>query len=150
MPQENARGSLHSVQICPGHRMPMKIVEMALALKNSGLQSDRHAQSDSSRQILLLEKETLDALNLVPGQVKENITTSGISLTGLPPGSRLRIGEDVLLEITKACSPCNRMEEIRPGLLRAIAGRRGMLARVIRGGTIRRGDVVQYTGSSVE
>lgn len=149
MPTLNDRGSVHSVQICPGHRLPMKIVEKAEALKNSGLQYDRHAQPDSSRQVLLVEKETLDALDLAPGQVKENITTIGISLIDLRPGSRLQIGERVLLEITKPCSPCTRMEEIRPGLLREIAGRRGILARVISGGIIRRGDPVHRVGRDV-
>jgi len=60
----------------------------------------------------------------------------------ISPGSRLKIGNTVLLEITKACHPCSRMEEIRPGLLHDLAGRRGMLARVIEGGSIRRGDAI--------
>ena len=91
----------------------------------------------------MIERETLDALGLKPGQVKENITTEGIELMGLNHEQRLRIGENVILEITKPCSPCSRMEEIRPGLLHALADKRGMLARVIHGGTIRRGDVIQ-------
>jgi MOSC domain-containing protein YiiM len=119
------------------------MVEKAEVLENFGLQNDRHAKPDSSRQVLLVEKETLDALSLYPGQIKENITTTGISLMKLAKGSRLKIGEEVVLEITKPCSPCARMKEIRPGLLRDITGRRGMLARVIGGGTIRQGDSVQ-------
>jgi len=120
----------------------MKIVESAEVIEKLGLKDDRHAVRDSSRQVLLLEKEMLDMLELVPGQVKENITTSGISLMPLTRGTMLMVGKDVQLELTKPCAPCNRMEEIRPGLLASIAGKRGMLARVIRGGVIHRGDEI--------
>jgi len=121
----------------------MNAVAHAEAVMNLGLKGDTHALPDSSRQILLIEKETLDALSLSPGQVKENITTEGITLMGLKMNDRLRLGTDVLLEITKPCSPCSRMEEIRPGLLKGLAGKRGMLARVINGGTVNVGDAIE-------
>ena len=138
-------GTIHSIQLCPGHRKPMQIVEQTEAIENLGLKNDKHALPDSSRQILLVEKETLDELGLQPGQVKENITTRGISLMKLTHKQRLKIGDDVVLEITKACSPCSRMEEIRPGLLKQLAGRRGMLARVVKGGIVSRGNIIQLT-----
>lgn len=131
-----------SLQLCPGHRKPMTIVKEAEAVEGVGLKNDLHALPDSSRQVLLLESETLAHFGLSPGEVKENITTSGIGLMALTHRARLRIGQHVILEITKACAPCSRMEEIRPGLLRAIAGKRGMLARVVAGGTIRTGDTI--------
>ena len=131
-----------SLQICPGHRKPMQMVEQTEAIENLGLKSDRHALPDSSRQVLLIEQETLDRLVLHPGQVKENITTRGIELMKLATKQRLKIGNEVILEVTKPCSPCSRMEEIRQGLLTEIAGRRGMLTRVIQGGIIHRGDTI--------
>lgn len=140
------QGAVFSVQLCSGYREPMRIVDEAEVVENVGLKGDKHAKVDSARQILLIEKETLDDLRLSPGAVKENITTTGIQLMQLEPTQRLKIGEDVVLEITKSCSPCSRMEEVRPGLLKEIAGRRGMLARVISGGRIRRGDVIQLIG----
>ena len=136
-------GLIHSVQICPGYRKPMQMVDQAEAIENLGLKNDKHALPDSSRQILLIEKETLDVLDLKPGQVKENITTIGIGLMKLTHRQRLRIGTGVVLEVMKACSPCHRMEEIRPGLLNQLAGRRGMLARVVEGGIVKRGDGIQ-------
>ena len=137
---QSSSGTIFSLQLCPGHRKPMQTVEHAETTVNLGLNGDRHALPDSSRQILLMEKEVLDLLGLVPAQVKENITTTGISLMALRHNDRLKIGDDVMLEITKECAPCGRMEEIRPGLLRELAGRRGMLARVVHGGNIRRND----------
>jgi MOSC domain-containing protein YiiM len=52
------------------------------------------------------------------------------------------VGE-VLLEVTKPCTPCHLMDEIRQGLQEAIRGRRGMLCRVIEAGRIRRGDAIE-------
>ena len=136
-------GTIRSLQICPGYRKPMEVFDQLDAVKNFGLKKDKHALPDSSRQILLLEKETLDVLGLRPGQVKENITTIGIELMKLRSRQRLKIGDSVVLEVTKACSPCSRMEDIRPGLLKELAGRRGILARVINGGILKRGDIIQ-------
>ena len=138
-----AHGTIVSLQLCPGHRKEMVPVDEAEAVENLGLRNDRHALPDSARQVLLIEQETLDELNLKPGDVKENITTRGISLMALVARARLKIGTEVVLEITKACSPCHRMEELRSGLSGELVGRRGMLARVVKHGKIRRGDVVE-------
>ena len=121
----------------------MIVVGEAEAIVNLGLKNDTHALPDSSRQVLLIEQETLDEFGLQPGEVKENITTRGIRLMSLASKARLKIGGEVTLEMTKACSPCSRMEELRHGLQKDIAGKRGMLARVVVGGKIRIGDVVE-------
>lgn len=136
-------GSVVSLQVCPGYRKPMRPIEEVEVIPNLGIKGDTHALPDSVRQVLLIEKETLEALSLQTGDVKENITTAGIALMSLKPKQRLRIGSSVLLEITKPCSPCSRMNEIRPGLIKEIAGRRGMLARVLEGGKMRIGDSIQ-------
>ena len=136
-------GIVTSLQLCPGYRKPMQIVEEAEFLPNLGVQNDKHALPDSSRQVLLIEKETLDELEVSPGEVKENITTTGIDLMRLQHRDRLIIGDSVVLEVTKPCSPCSRMDEIRPGLKLQLAGRRGMLARVLQGGTVRRGYTIR-------
>jgi MOSC domain-containing protein YiiM len=116
--------------------------ESAVVIENLGLQGDMHALPDSSRQVLLIESETLSEFGLAIADVKENITTAGIALMSLARGQRLQVGREVVLEVTKGCAPCGRMNELRPGLRARIDGRRGMLARVKRGGTIRRGDPI--------
>ena len=68
----------------------MKPVAVAQAVADFGLEGDRHAKAGSRRQVLLVEKETLDALDLPPGIVRENITTQGANLMSLVPGRRLR------------------------------------------------------------
>lgn len=146
-PSSSSTGSIVSIQICPGHRKPMTPLSSAEMVANLGLKGDMHALPDSSRQVLLIEKETLDTLGLAPGDVKENITTTGIRLMELPFKTRIRVGADAILEITKPCAPCHRMDELRPGLLNEIAGKRGMLARVVAPGVVRKGDIVAVVQS---
>lgn len=141
--QQTRNGRVTSLQLCAGHRKPMVIVDEVEAIANLGLKNDNHALPDSSRQVLMIEQETLDALVLKPADVRENITTSGIELMSLKPKERLRIGKSVVLEVTKSCAPCHRMDEVRAGLMKEIAGRRGMLVRVVAGGKIQNGDIVQ-------
>ena len=137
-----AAGIVASLQICPGHRKPMLPLHEVRARTNHGLEGDLHALGESPRQVLLIEGETLDALHLPPGAVKENITTRNIALMSLSRNQLLSVGE-VRLQITSACKPCNRLEELRPGLRATLEGRRGMLARVVRGGLIRLGDSIE-------
>jgi len=89
-----------------------------------------------------MDSETLEAMDLRPGIIRENITTSGINVNGLAAGQLLRVGE-ACLEVSMACTPCDLLEKIRPGLRRELRGRRGMLCRVIASGMIRRGDNVE-------
>jgi len=84
----------------------------------------------------------LEAMDLAPGVIRENITTEGINVNGLNPGQLLRVGA-ALLEVSTVCTPCDQLEKIRPGLRREIFGRRGMLCKVIEGGAIRPGDLIE-------
>jgi len=125
--------------------MPMYPAEEIEAVANRGLSGCAHAQPGGLRQVLLMDLETLKALQLAPGDVKENITTRGFDVRSLRPGQHLRIGQ-ALLEVTVPCEPCKRMEEIRAGLEKELRGRRGMLCRVLEGGRIRTGDPILALG----
>ena len=126
---------------CIAHKLPMRVVDDIEAVVNRGFRGCAHAQPGGMRQVLLMDSETLEALRLRPGEIKENITTRGFDVAGLRPGMRLRIGE-ALLEVTVPCGPCKRMEAIRTGLKGELRGRRGMLCRVIEGGVMRAGDAI--------
>ena len=136
-------GRVESVQVCPGHRQPMQPVAAVEALIGRGLAGDAHNKERGSRQVLLMDIETLEAFDLPPGIIKENITTRGLPINHLPEGQRLQIGSEVILQLTQPCEPCHRMDEIRPGLQTALESRRGMLARVIQGGQIRQHDPIR-------
>ncbi|MBZ5703189.1 MAG: MOSC domain-containing protein [Acidobacteriia bacterium] len=123
--------------------LPMQEEEAIRAVAEFGFEGCAHARpGGGQRQVLLMDRETLDALHLTPGIVRENITTEGLDVNGLEIGQRLRIGE-ALLEVSGPCTPCGLMDKLRPGLRREIRGRRGTLCRVITGGGIRRGDAIE-------
>ena len=136
-------GSIVSLQLCIGSRQPMSFVQEARAIADLGLEGDRHARSGSHRQILIMDGETLGVFDLQPGEVRENITTQGIELYALDPGSVLHIGQEVALKVTGLCEPCQRMDEVRPGLQSALQGQRGIITTVLKGGTLRLGDSVR-------
>jgi MOSC domain-containing protein YiiM len=125
----------------PKRRLSMEEVATADAVADLGFAGCAHAKKKSLRQVLLVDKETLDAMDLRPGIIRENITTEGINVNGLGLGEQLRIGP-VLLQVSAVCTPCDQLEKLRPGLRREIYGRRGMLCQVLRGGTIRAGDAI--------
>jgi MOSC domain-containing protein YiiM len=132
---------LHLFQ-CPAHGEPMRECAEALAVENKGFRDCVHGRSGSTRQVLLVDSETLEEFGIAPGRTRENVTMRGIALSALALGQRLRVGE-ALLEVTKPCTPCHQMDEIREGLQEAIRGRRGLLCRVVESGKIRRGDSVE-------
>ncbi|TME56894.1 MAG: MOSC domain-containing protein [Chloroflexi bacterium] len=136
-----------SIQLCPGHREPMQQVPTARLVEGVGIEGDKHASAASKRQVLLADREALDAVAVLPGTIKENVTVEGVDVMRLPAGTRLRLGGSAVLEITAICEPCFRMDEIRDGLRAELEGRRGMLARVVEGGTIGVGDAIRIEQS---
>ena len=137
---------LHLFQ-CLAHGEPMCEFEEVFAVENKGFEDCLHGRSGSTRQVLVMDQETLEEFGIAPGAVRENITTRGIALEALSLGQRLRTGE-ALLEVTNPCTPCHQMDEIRQGLQQALRGRRGLLCRVVEPGRIRRGDRVEMEEKS--
>jgi MOSC domain-containing protein YiiM len=125
----------------------MEEVETVEVVADLGFAACAHARKAGTRQVLLVDKETLDAMELRPGVIRENITTEGLNVNGLVLGQRLRIGT-VLLQVSAVCTPCDQLEKVRPGLRREMYGRRGMLCRVLEGGTIRAGDAIQRVAAA--
>jgi MOSC domain-containing protein YiiM len=120
----------------------MEELSEAAAVQEVGFEGCAHANPGGKRQVLVVDRETMDALDLGPGMIRENITTHGLNVNGLQVGESLKVGE-ALLEVTMVCTPCGQMENLRPGLRKEIRGRRGMLCRIVKGGIIRQGDGIQ-------
>jgi MOSC domain-containing protein YiiM len=125
----------------PQHRLPMEEADQVDAVEGSGFAGCAHARP-GNRQVLLVDKETLEVMDLRPGIIRENITTEGLNVNSLEPGQQLRVGE-ARLEVSLPCTPCDQMERLRSGLRRELRGRRGTLCRVTNGGIIRRGDPIE-------
>ncbi len=123
------------------HSLMEELAEVRM-VDDTGFERCAHGRPGSKRQVLLVDRETLEAMDLQPGIIRENITTDGLNVNSLPLGQQLRIGE-ARLEVSMACTPCDLMETIRPGLRKELWGRRGMLCRVLQGGVIRRGDSIE-------
>jgi len=90
-----------------------------------------HGRKGSQRQILLVDLETLHAMDLLPGSIRENITTEGLNVNGLAIGEQVRVGP-VLLQISAVCTPCDQLEKVRPGLPGNLRPSRHVVPRAAR------------------
>jgi len=114
-----------------------------------GVEGDRNG-GKQRRQVSLLEAEDwAQAMREVGGDLpwwerRANLLVEGIDLPQRE-GVRLRIGEDVVLEVKVEIDPCDRMEELHPGLRQALTvdWRGGAGAQVISGGTVSVGDQIR-------
>ncbi len=141
----NQTAQIVSLQLCVGHEQPMKTVDSANVITGFGIEGDNHATSEAarrSRQILLMDEETLNGFGLAHGQIRENVTISGFDLSALERGQKVTLGDEVVLEITGGCDPCQFIDNIREGMRAEMEGKRGMLAYVTNGGTIKKGDPI--------
>ena len=114
--------------------------ERVLAVENQGLEGCAHT-NPPRREVLLASKEHLDAVDVEPGAIRENVTVEGADVQTWPVGQRVKIG-GALLDITMVCDPCHRMDELRDGLRAELDDKRGMLAHVVEGGEIALGDPI--------
>jgi MOSC domain-containing protein YiiM len=139
-------GTILNLHIARVKGTPSDPVQEATAISAHGLEGDRSCLVNNARQVLVMDQETLDEFELAPGQVKENITTTGLDLSQTQPGQVFFIGSEgseVTMEIVGECEPCGKMDAIRMGLRERLNHRRGMLAMVISGGTIKVGDPIR-------
>lgn len=124
----------------------------------NGIAGDGHNEGldihgGPERALCLYAMETIEALNaeghpITPGSTGENITTRGLDWSEVMPGARFALGSDVVIEITRYCTPCrtirasfadgnsNRIHhQLHPGWSRAYA-------KILSGGIIRPGDTI--------
>ena len=115
-------------------------------IENYGLENDAHA-GDWHRQVSLLALESIakireKGLDVNPGDFAENITTEGIRLWELPVGSRLKLGEGVLMEVTQIGKKCHERCAIFYQVGDCVMPREGVFVRILKGGTIKNGDKI--------
>lgn len=138
-------GRVISLQIRTEKRGTPTSVPAAIGRVGGGIEGDVHAHR-TTRAVLVIDRATLDALGLNPGDLREEITTEGLpDVTNLATDTELRIG-GVTLQVNGPCEPCTHIgellgvadpEEFRQSLL----GRRGALCTVVSvSGPIRVGD----------
>lgn len=147
-------GRVEWIGLRPARGVAMLEVEAALAEAGKGLDGDRYQGGSGKRGITLIQAEHLPAIAalagldvVAPAILRRNIVVSGLPLIALK-GRRFRLGE-ALLETTEPCDPCSLMEAaLGPGGYNAMRGHGGWCARIVEGGTIRRGDALVPAGDA--
>ncbi|HEC92385.1 MAG TPA: MOSC domain-containing protein [Candidatus Atribacteria bacterium] len=125
-------------------KIPMK---EGLIIKDWGLEGDAHA-GKYHKQISLLG---LDSMNKMQdqgvtvnfGELYENLDVEGIILYKLPIGTRLKVGENALLEITQIGKKDSYFLEINGKTVSSIMTKEGVFARVLEGGKVKAGDEIE-------
>ncbi len=121
-------------------------VAEARLVKDYGLEGDAHA-GKWHRQVSFLSSESIEqtrqqGLEVTFGDFAENIATQGVDWKRLPLGTRIRLGQRAVVEITQIGKQCHRKCAIYYQAGDCIMPREGVFARVLTGGTIRTGDPI--------
>jgi len=141
-------GKIVSINISEQKGERKKPVPEAVIKEDFGIIGDAHASSEWKRQVSLLAIESVRkmqemGLDVKPGDFAENITTEGLDLVALPIGTRLRIGKDVIGEVSQIGKICHTRCAIYEQAGDCVMPKEGIFMRVMRGGTIIPGDEIQ-------
>ncbi len=134
--------------------VPKRAVPMA-RITPLGLEGDAHRDGEHhggpERAVCLFAMEAIRELQaeghpLVPGALGENVTLEGLDWSAVQPGTRLQLGDEVVLEVTRYTTPCfNIRPAFRGGDYSLVSqkrhpGRSRVYARVIATGMLHGGD----------
>ncbi len=138
-------GIVHAVNISDKKGEKKHEVEEIVLREDFGVENDAHGGSE--RQVSLLAFERIedmkkDLATLKVGDFAENITTIGIAASSLEPGMRVVVG-DTLLEITQIGKTCHHGCSIRKEVGYCIMPKEGVFGKVLRGGTVKKGDGIE-------
>jgi MOSC domain-containing protein YiiM len=117
----------------------------------------RDPSQPNLRQVHLMHEELFDEVReagfqVAAGELGENITTRGVDLLGLPRGTRLRLGDEAVVEVTGLRNPCAQIDGFQKGLLKQVVGRdddgslrfkAGIMSVVLVAGVVRPGDTLE-------
>jgi len=138
-------GLLHAICISPAKGTAKRAVPNADLVHEHGLEGDAHA-GPWHRQVSLLDQADIDTmtargLELEQGAFGENLIISGLDLSVVGTGSVLNVG-DAVLEITQIGKKCHDRCAIYEAVGTCIMPKRGLFARVLKGGAVAPGAVV--------
>ena len=143
-----ARGRVRSINVSKRKGTRKTPCDAAVTvIAHQGVADDAHA-GDWHRQVSLLAWESIEkaratGLDVVEGDFAENVTTEGIDLLALPLGTRVRIGNDGLLELSQIGKVCHTKCAIYHLAGDCIFPREGIFFVALEGGAINVGDPVE-------
>ena len=142
------KGKILSLNISEKKGQRKKAVNQAVLKENYGIVGDGHASDKWHRQISLLAMESIQkmidlGLKVGPGDFAENITTQGIDLISLKVGNKLMAGDSIELEISQLGKVCHTRCAIYYQAGNCVMPEEGIFAKVIRGGTLKPGDIIK-------
>lgn len=144
----NTNGQIYKISIAPEKGMQKKNIDDAELQVDFGIVGDGHA--GSGRQVSLLpfesfEKVKNDIVEINPGDFAENITTTGIDFSDVTIGKKMKIGDEIELEVTQIGKECHHGCYIREAVGDCIMPREGIFARVLQGGKMKIGDTIYWS-----
>lgn len=148
---QKALGRIIAVSVSTRKGVKKTPIREGVLIENFGLENDAHA-GDWHRQVSLLAMESIQkirakGLDVSPGDFAENITTEGVRLWELALGTRLRIGDTALVELTQIGKECHSRCAIYHQVGDCVMPREGIFVRVLVGGAVRPGDPIHHAYS---
>ena len=126
-----------------------KDIVCGLLKEDFGLEGDAHSSAGSHRQLSLLSMTSIEKMrglgvDVGPGDFAENLTVEGdeLVLYKLPIGKRLKVGQDIVLEVTQIGKTCHDRCQIFKQVGTCVMPVEGIFTRIIKGGKIKAGDEV--------
>lgn len=166
-----ATGRVVAVCAARGHRFSKPPILTIRLLPGLGVEGDAHMgekvkhrsrvrqnpDAPNQRQVHLIHSELFGEVRakgfaVEAGDLGENITTEGIDLLGLSPGTKLHLGDEAVVEVTGLRNPCVQIDTFQKGLLNAtldkdaaggLVRKTGIMSIVLVGGDIRPGDTIR-------
>lgn len=140
-------GKIISINISERKGIRKKPINEAIIDENSGIRGDAHASDKWHRQVSLLAIESIKkmqdiGLEVKPGDFAENITTEGIDLLALPVGTRMRLGKEVIGEVSQIGKDCHTRCAIYYQAGDCVMPKEGIFIKVLKGGKIKVGDEI--------
>lgn len=141
-----AFGRIIAVCISKHKGTPKKDVGSGILKEGFGMEGDAHG-GDWHRQVSLLSIEQIGTmrdkgLDVTPGSFAENLTTEGFDLESLKVGDRIKVGDQVVLEISQIGKECHTRCAIYHKVGECIMPEKGIFAIVKKGGPVKTGDTV--------
>ena len=149
----SAVGRIVQISVSPGGvpKLPVDAARVTLDGVEGDAHRDREHHGGPERAVCLYSMDAIRALvaeghAVVPGALGENVTVEGLDWNGVTPGTRLRLGADVLLEVTRYTTPCfNIRTAFVGGEFARVSQKRHpgwsrVYTRVLHEGVIRTGD----------